>query len=146
MTELSTSGLSPEAARAIDVATVIAHNAGHPVVTPDHLATALLKQSDGLAGKLLRTYFGADLFELRTRLEAGLRDLSASFTPGGLTHRYAGQPFQVAPELAQIVERARQLAVQQRKPVAGTDHLLAAILEHDTRATKTLGSAGIAAA
>src|SRR5919199_188360 len=112
MSELSTSGLSPEAARAIDVATVIARNAGHAAVTPDHLATALLKQSDGLASKLLRTHFGVDLFELRTRLEAGLRDLQTTFTPGGLTHRYAGQPFAVTPELARVVERAKQLAVQ----------------------------------
>src|SRR5689334_20892143 len=97
MTELSTSGLSPEATRAIDLATVMARNAGHRSVTPDHLAAALLKQSDGLASKLLRTHFGVDLFELRTRLEAGLRELQTSFTPGALTHRYAGEPFQVAP-------------------------------------------------
>jgi ATP-dependent Clp protease ATP-binding subunit ClpC len=146
MTELSTSGLSPEATRAIDLATVMARNAGHRSVTPDHLAAALLKQSDGLASKLLRTHFGVDLFELRTRLEAGLRDLQTSLTPGALTHRYAGEPFQVAAELGQVVERARQLAVAQRKPVAGTDHLLAALLEQDSPATRTLGSEGIAAA
>src|SRR5919201_14420 len=51
-----------------------------------------------------------------------------------------------SPAIAQIVERARHLAVQQRKPVAGTDHLLAALLEQDSLATRTLGSAGIAAA
>ena len=57
--------------RAIDLATVIARNGGHRTVTPDHLATALLKQSDGLAGRLLRTHFGVDLFELRSAWSPG---------------------------------------------------------------------------
>ncbi|HEX2185255.1 MAG TPA: AAA family ATPase, partial [Chloroflexota bacterium] len=143
MTDLVTHGLSPEAVRAIDLATVVARNAGHRTVTPDHLATALLKQSDGLASKLLRTHFGVDLFELRSRLEAGLRDLHVSLVPGELTHRYDGEPFSLAPELGRIVARAKELAVQQRKPVAGTDHLLAALLDEDTPATHTFQHAGI---
>jgi ATP-dependent Clp protease ATP-binding subunit ClpC len=145
MSELSTSGFSPEAIRAIDLATVIARNRGHRTVTADHLATALLKQSDSLASKLLRAYFGVDLFELRLRLEAGLRDLQESLAPGGAVYRYRGEPFQVAPDLARVLERARQLAAEQRKPVAGTDHLLVALLEQDTPATSTFERAGIAA-
>ncbi|HET7770927.1 MAG TPA: Clp protease N-terminal domain-containing protein, partial [Chloroflexota bacterium] len=145
MAELRTTGLSPEAVRALDMAAVIARNSGHQMLTPDHLASALLKQSDGLAGKLLRTYFGADLFELRTRLEHVLRDVHASFTPGGLTHRYGGETFHVAPELDRVVERARRLAVQQRKPSAGTDHLLAALLEEESPARRALEAVGVAA-
>ncbi|HEX2513125.1 MAG TPA: Clp protease N-terminal domain-containing protein, partial [Chloroflexota bacterium] len=145
MSELSTTGLSPEAVRAIDLATVIARNGGHRTVTPDHLATALLKQSDGLAGRLLRTHFGVDLFELRSRLESGLRDVRDSLTPGELTHRYNGEPYTISPALARIIARAGDLAVQQRKPVAGTDHLLAALLDEDSPATQTLASAGIVA-
>src|SRR5688572_26956275 len=145
MAELRTSGLSPEAVRALDLAAVIARNSGHQMLTPDHLASALLKQSDGLAGKLLRTYFGADLFELRSRLEHVLRDVHASFTPGGLTHRYGGETFHVAPELDRVVERARRLAVQQRKPSAGTDHLLAALLEEESPARRALEAVGVAA-
>ncbi|HVG97398.1 MAG TPA: Clp protease N-terminal domain-containing protein, partial [Chloroflexota bacterium] len=145
MSELGTNGLSPEAVRAIDLATVIARNGGHRTVTPDHLATALLKQSDGLAGSLLRTHFGVDLFELRNRLEAGLRDVRDNLTPGQLTHRFNGEPFDISPELARIVARARDLAVQQRKPVAGTDHLLTALLDEDTRATRAFAASGIAA-
>src|SRR5919106_4840870 len=98
MAELRTSGLSPEAVRALDMAAVVARNSGHQTLTPDHLATALLKQSDGLAGKLLRTYFGADLFELLSRVEHVLKEVQAGFTPGELTHRYAGETFHVAPE------------------------------------------------
>jgi ATP-dependent Clp protease ATP-binding subunit ClpA len=143
MSELRTSGLSPEAIRSLDLATVIARNSGHTVLAADHLATALLKQSDGLASRLLRSSFGVDLFELRTRLEHGLRELQTSFTPGALTHRYGGEAFEVAPEVDRIVERARRLAVQQRKPAAGTDHLLAALLEEDSPATRTLENAGI---
>jgi ATP-dependent Clp protease ATP-binding subunit ClpC len=143
MAELRTSGLSPEAVRALDLATVIARNSSHPLLTPDHLATALLKQSDGLAGKLLRVSLGADLFELRTRLESGLRDLHTALVPGALTHRFGGESFGVAPEVVSIVDRARRLAVQQQKPVAGTDHLLAALLEEEFPARKTLESAGI---
>ena len=145
MAELRTTGLSPEAVRALDMAAVIARNSGHQMLTPDHLASALLKQSDGLAGKLLRTYFGADLFELRSRLEHVLRDVHASFTPGGLTHRYGGETFHVAPELDRVVERARRLAVQQRKPSAGTDHLLAALLEEESPARRALEAVGVAA-
>ena len=146
MAELRTSGLSPEAVRALDMAAVVARNSGHEALTPDHLASALLKQSDGLAGKLLRTYFGADLFELRSRLEHVLKEVQAGFTPGELTHRYGGETFHVAPEVDRIVERARRLAVQQRKPTAGTDHLLAALLEEETPASRTLEEAGVAAA
>ena len=142
MSELSTTGLSPEAVRAIDLATVIARNGGHRTVTPDHLATALLKQSDGLAGRLLRTHFGVDLFELRSRLESGLRDVRDSLTPGELTHRYNGEPYAISPALARIISRAGDLAVQQRKPVAGTDHLLAALLDEDSPATQTLAAGG----
>ena len=145
MAELRTSGLSPEAVRALDMAAVIARNGGHQTLTPDHLASALLKQSDGLAGKLLRTYFGADLFELRSRLEHVLRDVQASFSPGGPTHRYGGETFHVAPELDRVVERARRLAVQQRKPTAGTDHLLAALLEEESPARRALEAAGVVA-
>src|SRR5688572_17496339 len=145
MAELRTSGLSPEAVRALDLAAVIARNGGHETLTLDHLASALLRQSDGLAGKLLRTYFGADPFELRSRLEHVLRDVQASFTPGALTHRYGGETFHVAPELDRVVERARRLAVQQRKPAAGTDHLLAALLEEESPAQRELAAAGVAA-
>src|SRR6266542_4525839 len=146
MAELRTSGLSPEAVRALDLATVVARNSGHETLTADHLASALLKQSDGLAAKLLRTYLGADLFELRTRLEHVLKEVHAGFTPGALTHRYGGETFHVAPELDRIVERARRLAVQQRKPVAGTDHLLAALLEEESPATQALKESGVAPA
>ncbi|MGI8424167.1 MAG: AAA family ATPase [Chloroflexota bacterium] len=146
MAELRTSGLSPEAVRALDMAAVIARHAGHQTLTPDHMASALLRQSDGLAGKLLRTYFGADLFELRARLEHVLRDLQASFTPGALTHQYGGETFHVASELDRLVERSRRLAVQQRKPAAGTDHLLAALLEEETPSRRALEAAGVAAA
>ncbi len=145
MSELATNGLSAEAVRAIDLATVIARQAGHRTLTPDHLATALLKQSDGLASRLLRTHFGVDLFELRSRLEAGLRDLQDSLVPGGLTHRYGGEPFRIAPELGQVIDRAKELAVQQRKPVAGTDHLLTALLDADSRATQAFVAAGVVA-
>ncbi|MGH2367471.1 MAG: AAA family ATPase [Chloroflexota bacterium] len=145
MADLATTGLSPEAVRAIDLATVIARNSGHRTVTPDHLATALLKQSDGLASKLLRTHLGINLFELRSRLEAGVRDLQDSLTPGELTHRYQGEPYSISPELGRVVARAKDLAVQQRKPVAGTDHILAALLDEDTPATHTFRRAGIAA-
>ena len=143
MAELRTSGLSPEAVRALDLATVVARNSGDETLTADHLASALLKQSDGLAAKLLRTYIGADLFELRTRLEHVLKEVHAGFTPGALTHRYGGETFHVAPEVDRIVERARRLAVQQRKPVAGTDHLLAALLEEDSPATQALKDLGV---
>lgn len=146
MSDLRTSGLSPEAVRALDLATVIARNSGHTTLTPDHLATALLKQSDGLASSLLRSYFGVDLFELRTRLESGLRDLRTTFTPGGLTHRYGGESYDVAVEVDRIVERARRLAVQQQKPAAGTDHLLASLLEEESPAARALEDAGVEAA
>jgi len=146
MSDLRTSGLSPEAVRALDLATVIARNSGHTTLTPDHLATALLKQSDGLASSLLRAHFGVDLFELRTRLESGLRDLRTTFTPGGLTHRYGGESYYVAVEVDRIVDRARRLAVQQQKPAAGTDHLLASLLEEESPAARALGDAGIEAA
>lgn len=146
MAELRTSGLSPEAVRALDMAAVVARNSRHQTLTADHLATALLKQGDGLAGKLLRTYFGADLFELRSRLEHVLTEARTGFTPGELTHRYGGESFDVAPEVDRIVERARRLAIQQRKPAAGTDHLLAALLEEESPAKRALEAAGVAAA
>ncbi|HEU5317307.1 MAG TPA: ATP-dependent Clp protease ATP-binding subunit [Chloroflexota bacterium] len=146
MAELRTSGLSPEAVRALDMAAVVARNSGHHTLTGDHLATALLKQGDGLAAKLLRTYFGADLFELRSRLDHVLKEARTGFTPGELTHRYGGESFDVAPEVDRIVEHARRLAVQQRKPAAGTDHLLAALLEEETPARRALEDAGVAAA
>ncbi len=146
MADLRTSGLSPEAVRALDLATVIARNQGHTTLAPDHIATALLKQSDGVAARLLRAHLGVDLFELRTRLEHGLRDLHTNLTPGGLTHRYGGETFAVAPEVDTVLDRARRLAVQQRKPAAGTDHLLAALLEEEVPARRAFEAAGIGAA
>ncbi|HEV2125382.1 MAG TPA: ATP-dependent Clp protease ATP-binding subunit, partial [Chloroflexota bacterium] len=143
MSELRTTGLSPEAVRTLDLATVIARNSGHRLMTSDHLAAALLKQSEGLASRLLRASLGVDVFELRARLERGLRDLQLAMEPGALTHRYGGEPHGVAPEVEHILERARRLAVQQQKPVAGTDHLLAALLEEESTSRRTLEQAGV---
>jgi ATP-dependent Clp protease ATP-binding subunit ClpA len=43
----------------------------------------------------------------------------------------------------QIVGRARELAVQQAKPFVGTDHLLAALLEHESAGVRELRRSGL---
>jgi ATP-dependent Clp protease ATP-binding subunit ClpC len=139
---LSTDGLSPEAQRALDLAAVIARNNGHLVVTADHLALALLKQSDSLAARLLRHYFGVDLFELRARIERALRSLRPA-PVDGLRYRSLNDECIVAPDVQQIIERAKQLAAQQAKPVAGTDHLLTALLEQESAGASELRRAGL---
>ncbi len=142
MSSFSTDDLSPEARRTLDLAAVIARNHGHAVVTPDHLTLALLKQGDSLAAQLLRRYFGVDLFDVRARIERVLRSLRPALTDGP-RYRYRDEEWVVAPDVQRVVERAKQLAAQQAKPVAGTDHLLAALLELETAGVGELRRAGL---
>ncbi|MER3405032.1 MAG: hypothetical protein C4289_07570, partial [Chloroflexota bacterium] len=142
VSSFSPDDLSLEARRALDLAAVIARNHGHSVVTPDHLALALLKQGDSLAAQLLRRYFGVDLFDLRARIERVLRSLRPALTDGP-RYRYLNDECILAPEVQRVVERAKQLAAQQAKPVAGTDHLLAALLELETAGAGELRRAGL---
>ncbi|MFC5137135.1 ATP-dependent chaperone ClpB [Actinomycetospora rhizophila] len=89
---------------------------GHPQVSPAHLASALLDQTDGLTEPLLRAV-GADPSAVRSdvgKVLAGLPSASGSSVAAPQFDR----------EMARVLQHAQQLAADMGDEYVSTEHLL----------------------
>jgi ATP-dependent Clp protease ATP-binding subunit ClpB len=92
----------------------------HQEVTSKHLLAALIRQDDGLAGRLL-TGAGADQPSLQRELDDLLHKIPAVYGPEGSLHLGAG--------LARVLARAEKEAESLKDEYLSVEHLLLALID-----------------
>ncbi|MHB2024566.1 MAG: Clp protease N-terminal domain-containing protein, partial [Mycobacteriales bacterium] len=118
---MDTNRFTTKSQEALSAAVSLAASAGNPDVTPAHLLSALLSQTEGITRPLLEAA-GADLDRIQASLAAALRALpsaqSATLAPPGLSR-------QSLAVLNAAADRARAL----RDEYVSTEHLLVGLAE-----------------
>jgi ATP-dependent Clp protease ATP-binding subunit ClpB len=124
-----------KAQEVIQASAAAAQEQGHPEVTAEHLLAAMLAQSEGTAGPIVRK-IGADPDRIRDRIDSELNRLP----------RAEGVRRDAAPSRAflAILDRGAKEAAGLKDEYVSTEHLLLAILEEpDVPASQILKGAGV---
>ena len=120
--------LTAKAQEAVSSAQSNAMNSGHPALTPIHLLSSLLAETDGVVRPLIKT-IGAPMDQLTQIVESELKRLPSS--TGG------SQPG-VDRELQTIFEQATAIARDMQDEFVSTEHLLLALTKVDSPAKRIL--------
>jgi ATP-dependent Clp protease ATP-binding subunit ClpB len=128
------SKLTTRSQEAITAAQRLAVDRGQAALEPLHLLAALLEQTDGIAGPLLRAV-GADVADVRAKTEAALRrmpSVSGATVPAPSPSR----------ELLRVLNAAGEQASALGDEFVSTEHLLVGLASSDGEAAAVLTSAG----
>ncbi|MGY1643991.1 ATP-dependent chaperone ClpB [Geodermatophilus sp. SYSU D00703] len=128
------SKLTTRSQEAIAAAQRLAVDRGQAALEPLHLLVALLEQSDGIAGPLLKAV-GADAADVRAKAEAAIRRLpsvSGATVPAPSPSR----------ELLRVLNAAGEQASALGDEYVSTEHLLVGLAEVEGEAAMVLKSAG----
>ncbi|MGY1682732.1 ATP-dependent chaperone ClpB [Geodermatophilus sp. SYSU D01176] len=128
------SKLTTRSQEAITAAQRLAVDRGQAALEPLHLLAALLEQTDGIAGPLLKAV-GADVADVRAKTEAALRrmpSVSGATVPAPSPSR----------ELLRVLNAAGEQASALGDEFVSTEHLLVGLASADGEAAAVLTSAG----
>jgi ATP-dependent Clp protease ATP-binding subunit ClpB len=128
------SKLTTRSQEAITAAQRLAVDRGQAALEPLHLLAALLEQTDGIAGPLLKAV-GADVADVRAKTDAALRrmpSVSGATVPAPAPSR----------ELLRVLNAAGEQASALGDEFVSTEHLLVGLASSDGEATAVLTSAG----
>ncbi|MGY1706719.1 ATP-dependent chaperone ClpB [Geodermatophilus sp. SYSU D00697] len=128
------SKLTTRSQEAIAAAQRLAVDRGQAALEPLHLLVALLEQTDGVAGPLLRAV-GADAADVRAKAEAAIRrmpSVSGATVPAPSPSR----------ELLRVLNAAGEQASALGDEYVSTEHLLVGLAEVEGEAAAVLKSAG----
>jgi ATP-dependent Clp protease ATP-binding subunit ClpB len=128
------SKLTTRSQEAITAAQRLAVDRGQAALEPLHLLAALLEQTDGIAGPLLKAV-GADVADVRAKTDAALRRLpsvSGATVPAPSPSR----------ELLRVLNAAGEQASALGDEYVSTEHLLVGLASSDGEAAAVLTSAG----
>ncbi len=128
------SKLTTRSQEAVTAAQRLAVSRGHAALEPLHLLAALLEQTDGIAGPLLKAA-GADPADVRSKTDAALRRLpsvSGATVPAPSPSR----------EFLRVLNLASEQAGALGDEFVSTEHLLVGLASSDGEAATVLTSAG----
>ncbi|MGY1638645.1 ATP-dependent chaperone ClpB [Geodermatophilus sp. SYSU D00742] len=128
------SKLTTRSQEAITAAQRLAVDRGQAALEPLHLLVALLEQTDGIAGPLLKAV-GADVADVRAKAEAALRrmpSVSGATVPAPSPSR----------ELLRVLNAAGEQAGALGDEYVSTEHLLVGLASSDGEAAAVLTSSG----
>jgi ATP-dependent Clp protease ATP-binding subunit ClpB len=128
------SKLTTRSQEAITAAQRLAVDRGQAALEPLHLLAALLEQTDGIAGPLLKAV-GADVTDVRAKTDAALRrmpSVSGATVPAPSPSR----------ELLRVLNAAGEQASALGDEFVSTEHLLVGLATADGEASAVLTSAG----
>ncbi len=126
--------LTQKAREALLEAQELARREGHPEITPEHLALALVEQEGGVVPALLEK-LQVEIPTLKNRLEGAL---------GRLPKVQGGDEPRISRLLGQVLESSLQKAKFFKDEFVSTEHMLAALLEATgTESSKLLRSLGV---
>jgi ATP-dependent Clp protease ATP-binding subunit ClpB len=128
------SKLTTRSQEAIAAAQRLAVDRGQAALEPLHLLVALLEQTDGIAGPLLKAV-GADVSDVRAKAEAALRrmpSVSGATVPAPSPSR----------ELLRVLNAAGEQAGALGDEYVSTEHLLVGLASSDGEAATVLSSSG----
>jgi ATP-dependent Clp protease ATP-binding subunit ClpB len=128
------SKLTTRSQEAITAAQRLAVDRGQAALEPLHLLAALLEQTDGIAGPLLKAV-GADVADVRAKTDAALRrmpSVSGATVPAPSPSR----------ELLRVLNAAGEQASALGDEFVSTEHLLVGLASSGGEATAVLTSAG----
>jgi ATP-dependent Clp protease ATP-binding subunit ClpB len=128
------SKLTTRSQEAITAAQRLAVDRGQAALEPLHLLAALLEQTDGIAGPLLKAV-GADVTDVRAKTDAALRrmpSVSGATVPAPSPSR----------ELLRVLNAAGEQASALGDEFVSTEHLLVGLATADGEAGAVLTSAG----
>jgi ATP-dependent Clp protease ATP-binding subunit ClpB len=121
-----------KAQEALAQAQTAAEMADHPEVTTEHLLLALMQQENGVVP--------AALARLGTQTAGLIQDLERAIKALPLTQ---GAATQISPKLDATLKQALREAEALKDQYVSTEHLLLALLEGKTAASKALATAGV---
>jgi ATP-dependent Clp protease ATP-binding subunit ClpB len=127
--------LTVKSQEALQTAVEIAANYGNNQVEPEHLLAALIQDPEGVATSVLRKV-GINIDQLRIRTNAALEQLPKV---GGAA---TGSQF-ASNNLNKLFDVARREAEGLKDEYVSTEHLLLALLDGNTPATKLLKDHGV---
>ncbi len=125
-----------KANKALILATEEAHRFKHQSIGTEHILLGLLREPEGIAGKILRDF---DIDETHVREE--IEHLTGYGTARPLTHQFAPMPF--SPRAKTVVMYATTESQKLGVYLVGTEHLLIALLKEEVLAVKILKSLGV---
>ncbi|SDY47734.1 ATP-dependent Clp protease ATP-binding subunit ClpB [Geodermatophilus africanus] len=128
------SKLTTRSQEAITAAQRLAVDRGQAALEPLHLLAALLEQTDGIAGPLLKAV-GADVTDVRAKTEAAMRrmpSVSGATVPAPSPSR----------ELLRVLNAAGEQASALGDEFVSTEHLLVGLASADGESAAVLTSAG----
>src|SRR5262249_6452366 len=120
---------------AVQSAQEIASSYNNQIIEPEHLLAALLQDSDGAIVPILQKV-GANVQYLRIKITELLEALP-KVQGAGIANQHISRP------LGQILENAQKQASQLKDEYVSTEHLLLAILDQNSKASKLLKDQGI---
>src|SRR5918911_672257 len=122
------------AQEALATAQRTARAADHQRIEPEHLLVALLTDPDGIVFPVVRRA-GADPGALKARASEALDRIPKVYGPE--------QETVASPQLGRLIERARKEAGALGDQYVSTEHLLLALTEGSSPATRLLTDAGV---
>jgi len=127
--------LTVKSQEALQTAIEIAANYGNNQVEPEHLLAALVQDPEGVATSVLRKV-GVNIDQLRIRTNAALEQLP-KVGGVGAANQFASN------NLNKLFDNARKEAESLKDEYVSTEHLLLALLDGNTPATKLLKDHGV---
>jgi len=124
-----------KAQESLQDARMIAEEHGHQQLEPEHLFLALLRQSQGVAGPIVRK-LGIDLPLLQERFQTAVQTFPR------VSGADRGQVY-LSPQLQKILEHAQREAGQMKDEYVSSEHLLLALTQAGGPAGRILEELGI---
>lgn len=125
-----------KASHALILATEEAHRFKHQSIGTEHILLGLLRESEGIAGKILRDF---DIDESHVR--EAVEQLTGYGTARPITDHFAPMPF--SPRAKTVVMYATTESQKLGVPLVGTEHLLIGLLKEEVLAVKILKNLGV---
>lgn len=125
-----------KASRALIFATEEAHHFKHHTIGTEHILLGLVREPDGIAGKVLRD---AHVNEGLVREE--IEHLTGYGTANPIANQYTPLPF--SPRAKKVIMHATNESQKLGVPLVGTEHILLGILKEEILAVKILKNVGV---
>ena len=125
-----------KASKALILATEEAHKFKHQSIGTEHILLGLLRESEGIAGKILRDF---DIDESHVREE--IEHLTGYGTARPATDLFSPMPF--SPRAKTVVMYATTESQKLGVPLVGTEHLLIGLFKEEVLAVKILKNLGV---
>ncbi len=124
--------LTQRSADALSFAQQLAQSESHPQVMPLHMLAALLKQDEGLVGRIIKK-IGVGPEEISKKVDDQLK----------LLPRQSGGQLYASRELTELFDKAETEAAKLKDEYVSVEHLLLGILEVKSQAREILKDAGV---